>query len=1327
MFEMGDRKFIIWRFCIVLTVIGFRNASEQRSARRDGNIILGALFPVHRPPHDTSRYTRSCGEIWEQYGIHRTEMFFLTLEEINSNPKILPNITLGWDIRDSCWYSPIALEQSIDFIKTSIASMDENKMNDSLPSCGRGRSGKPIAGLIGPGSSQNTIQVQNMLQMFHIPQIGYSATSMDLSNKNLYKYFLRVVPSDTYQAQALIDVVLRYNWTYISTVHSEGNYGEKGLEEFRNLAKTKNVCIANAEAAPSVDNDLAFNKIIETLLKTARARVIVCFCEGMTARRLMMAMKRIPKAREHFQILASDGWADRPDVVSGIEDIAVGAITVKLMSSPIPSFDTYFRSLKPENNSRNPWFREYWQWKFKCYLPWLPAEEQDKKQDRPCTGKEIIKDVVQDAKLGFVVKAIYALAHALHNMQQDLCEDSGICDNMAVLDGGLFLEYLLNVSFSYEGESVFFDEFGDPPPRYYIVNYQKHMTWNVNESYKYEMIGSWNSGVLTMDDNRVYWPQHNHGHATKSICSDECPKGHIKKVHDIACCWVCTPCQDNEIIIDSETCLPCSLGWWPNPNLTECVTIPIEYITWWNTEAMVALITACFGMFVTLWVGLVFIRHNNTPVVKASTRELMYIILIGVMMAFCSNFVLVARPTLVTCYFTRILPGMSFSLIYGSLVTKTNRIARILEGTKKIITKKPRFMSASAQVIITCIIIGVECAIITIMLVIEPADSKFDYPEPKRVKLICNTTTMGIIVPLGFDLVLIAMCTLYAIKTRNLPENFNEAKFIGFSMYTTCVIWLGFMAIYFGSERKVITMSVSVSLSAYVALVLLFFPKVYIIIWAPEKNTRSAFTTSKDVRCHIGSISCASGESIDLIRDVKQIDGLKVPAGRRRASFFQRLRYGGTGHHKRHQNASTSRLKRDATGKIRRENSFHVSATAGNSSSKGGSFSWAKMSAAGTSEEDRLSTISSKDGSEEVKRKHSLYRRDFGCQTEPELMESILNMPYLRRRCSQRIQRTRAIDEDYASVKFSPNNSMKVRYHRTPTDPVKPGKGPAIQQSKTTNRGDCRTFLFPGYSDSPLSTSDDIENEEDFEYYDSISDLLKAHKITPVYIDKKTPVCVNDKSMSTYLNPLGNRDINDSSIEEDSEKPLLNGDKKSPESEDQDGGVHLVVENNIDGTNTSVLKESPSSNSPFHVVTIEHNQTNHTGNVPETIDIPTQKCNQRNSICNESPKDIPMNSINAKRRSSSPIFSRISCHSLNISDSNDQNRRRPSALSQGSNISARDNAVQSFPGCKSADDMATTDFAKPVETKDKSMVEFQTFLRERGVELDMNYVESSEV
>lgn len=294
--------------------------------------------------------------------------------------------------------------------------------------------------------------------------------------------------------------------------------------------------------------------------------------------------------------------------------------------------------------------------------------------------------------------------------------------------------------------------------------------------------------------------------------------------------------------------------------------INIEHIEWSDTEALIGMGLACFGIVATLWISLVFMRHNNTAVVKASTRELTYIILLGISISYSTTFPLVAKPSLLTCYLTRILPGFSFSLIYGALVTKTNRIARILAGSKKkIMTRKPRFMSASAQVVITCIIIGIECAIITVMLILEPADSKLTYPAKTRVKLTCNATTIGIIVPLGFDIFLIVMCTLYAIKTRNLPENFNEAKFIGFTMYTTCVIWLAFVPIYFGSDNKVITMCLAITLSATVALVLLFFPKVYIIICKPEKNNRSAFTTSKDVRCHIGSASSRaySSDSMD--------------------------------------------------------------------------------------------------------------------------------------------------------------------------------------------------------------------------------------------------------------------------------------------------------------------------------------------------------------------------------------------------------------------------------------------------------------------------------
>lgn len=206
-------------------------ASSQRSvARMDGDVIIGALFSVHHQPPAEKVPERKCGEIREQYGIQRVEAMFHTLDKINADPVLLPNITLGSEIRDSCWHSSVALEQSIEFIRDSLISIRDDRdggsrcLSDSQPQP-QSRLKKPIAGVIGPGSSSVAIQVQNLLQLFDIPQIAYSATSIDLSDKTLYKYFLRVVPSDTLQARAMLDIVKRYNWTYVSAVHTEGRYG----------------------------------------------------------------------------------------------------------------------------------------------------------------------------------------------------------------------------------------------------------------------------------------------------------------------------------------------------------------------------------------------------------------------------------------------------------------------------------------------------------------------------------------------------------------------------------------------------------------------------------------------------------------------------------------------------------------------------------------------------------------------------------------------------------------------------------------------------------------------------------------------------------------------------------------------------------------------------------------------------------------------------------------------------------------------------------------------------------------------------------------------
>nr|XP_006625935.2 PREDICTED: metabotropic glutamate receptor 1 [Lepisosteus oculatus] len=671
-------------------------SSSRSVARMDGDIVIGALFSVHHQPPAENVPERKCGEVREQYGIQRVEAMFHTLDRINSDPTLLPNITLGCEIRDSCWHSSVALEQSIEFIRDSLISIRDDKDGsrwciDGIPSNLPPRTKKPIAGVIGPGSSSVAIQVQNLLQLFNIPQIAYSATSIDLSDKTLFKYFLRVVPSDILQARALLDIVKRYNWTYVSAVHTEGNYGESGMEAFKDLAAMEGLCIAHSDKIYSNAGEKHFDRLLRKLReRLPKARVVVCFCEGMTVRGLLMAMRRLGVAGE-FLLIGSDGWADRDEVIEGYEQEAVGGITMKLQSEEVTSFDDYYLKLRLNTNTRNPWFPEFWQHRFQCRIPGHPLENHNFK--KTCTG---------------------------------------------------------------------------------------------------------------------------------------------------------------------------------------CEPIPLRYLEWSNAESIAAVVFSCLGILVTMFVTFIFVLYRDTPVVKSSSRELCYIILAGIFLGYICPFTLIARPTVASCYLQRLLVGLSSAMCYSALVTKTNRIARILAGSKKkICTRKPRFMSAWAQVVIASILISVQLTLEITLIIMEPPEPIKSYPSIREVYLICNTSNLGMVAPLGYNGLLIMSCTYYAFKTRNVPANFNEAKYIAFTMYTTCIIWLAFVPIYFGSNYKIITTSFSVSLSVTVALGCMFTPKMYIIIAKPERNVRSAFTTSDVVRMHVGDgkIACRSNSLLNMFRRKKPATG----------------------------------------------------------------------------------------------------------------------------------------------------------------------------------------------------------------------------------------------------------------------------------------------------------------------------------------------------------------------------------------------------------------------------------------------------------------------
>ncbi|KAF7206511.1 metabotropic glutamate receptor 5-like [Nothobranchius furzeri] len=860
----ADQRLYVRLFAVLLVLgpdvtwlVHAQNNEKRRLAHIPGDIIIGALFSVHHQPPADKVHERKCGAVREQYGIQRVEAMMHTLDRINADPTILPNISLGCEIRDSCWHSAVALEQSIEFIRDTLVSNDEEESQarcaaeaGSLLLQGK----KPIVGLIGPGSSSVAIQVQNLLQLFNIPQIAYSATSMDLSDKSLYKYFMRVVPSDMQQARAMVDIVKRYNWSYVSAIHTEVTswpclqLARPLMNRYKmiRLRSTPSLQVIKVERKPS--------SLLQFLCSLVRlSGVCVCVCVKRT---IMCFLFKIKTAVSVFLfLLSSDGWADRYDVTDGYQREAAGGITIKLKSAYVNWFDDYYLNLKPDSNLRNPWFPEFWQHRFQCRLRGHPQENT--KYNRTCTWRESLRhQYAQDTKMGFVINAIYSMAYGLHAMQQVLCPGyKGLCENMRPIDGRKLLDFLMRTNFTgVSGEAILFDQNGDSPGRYEIMNFKQIG----EDEFSYIHVGSWDQGGLKMNDEEIW---SNSSEVIQSVCSTPCQKAQIKVIRkgEVSCCWTCTPCKENEFVFDEYTCQACVLGSWPTDDLKGCEPIPVQYVRWGDPEPIAAVVFACLGLLATLFVTSVFIKFWDTPVVKSSSRELCYIILAGICFGYLCTFSLIAKPHIIYCYLQRLGIGLSPAMSYSALVTKTNRIARILAGSKKkICTKKPRFMSACAQLVIAFLLILLQLGIIVALLIIEPPDVIHDYPSIREVHLICNLTTLGVVAPLGYNGLLILSCTFYAFKTRNVPANFNEAKYIAFTMYTTCIIWLAFVPIYFGSNYKIITMCFSVSLSATVALCCMFVPKVYIMLVKPEKNVRSAFTTSTVVRMHVGDAKKAA-------------------------------------------------------------------------------------------------------------------------------------------------------------------------------------------------------------------------------------------------------------------------------------------------------------------------------------------------------------------------------------------------------------------------------------------------------------------------------------
>ena len=830
--------------------------------REGKDIVLGGLFTVHYDGVNASN-DGVCGQVIWDHGMQMLEAMLYAIDIINSDPDLLPNITLGFDIRDTCKRENVALDETIDFVFSN-GQLELESCHSLI--VGNISTSAPVLAVIGGFESFVSIPVAGFLRLFEMPQISYGSSSTVLNNRERYTYFYRTFPPDDNQAGAMVDLILYFEWDHVSTINSNNLYGQPGIEQFHKLAKDKNICIDLNEAITD-EFELSDYRTLASKLMNSTADVVVLFASGHHAESILTALRNLQlelNKTRHFLWLASDAWAEIKD--PQYSEITAGRFGFIPLSETIHPFNEYFSKLLPNNNLRNPWFEDLYNEVYKCFINCSNASLTDR------SGYK------QFSVVPLVIDAVYSAAHALNDFFNDNCNKPLIwfSDNQTCLgqteelSGKTLLEYIKNVSFtSPTGNKIKFDEKGNVEAKYRIWNYQVERDCKkCPETYNLVNVGYWDATAASTNRLKL------NPNVTKQFGFNEsgdiidqlnsqcqaCSLGFIKREVVASCCGTCDPClgQNYTNTTSSKECQMCPQYMWGNNPLTGsngCVDIEESYLKPSDGWSIVLILLAIIGLLAVVFVSGVFIYFWNTPIVKSSGREQMVLLLTGITLCFLITVVFIPKPSVAVCTLQRIGAWFCFALIISGLFIKLVRITRIFLSKK--ISTRPKCISPMYQIMFTFLLVGVEMVFILISLnVVSPGVTKnqvnntqntYDFPI---LALQCTAPHAAL---LGIQMLYLSSLMIVsnglAILTIRFPENFNESRYVAFSTFALGLTWIAFILTYVATEAKYqsAVISVAIQLSALAVLVCLFGPRVFIMIVWPSQNvmTTSTNNTSK--------------------------------------------------------------------------------------------------------------------------------------------------------------------------------------------------------------------------------------------------------------------------------------------------------------------------------------------------------------------------------------------------------------------------------------------------------------------------------------------------
>uniref|UniRef100_A0A3Q3B4I1 Extracellular calcium-sensing receptor-like n=1 Tax=Kryptolebias marmoratus TaxID=37003 RepID=A0A3Q3B4I1_KRYMA len=800
----------------------------------DGDFVIGGVFSIHHKLYTVIyNYTtkpeppRCTGSLNSRVlRFFRTMIF--AIEEINNSTELLPGIKLGYQIYDSCVSVPVAVHVAFQLSngQDPVFYKDNNCSHYGM-----------VMAVIGDSGSTPSISISRIIGSFNVPLVSPFATCACLSDKQQYPTFFRTIPSDQFQADALAKLVKHFGWTWIGAVRSDSDYGNNGMASFLDAAKREGICVEYSEAFFRTDPRSKIQRIAN-VIRRSTAMVIVAFTASGDMSVLLEELASAPSPPRQW--IGSEGWITDPLLLSF--SFCAGAIGVAIQQSVIPGLRDFLLDLSPTELAASSVLTEFWEDAFNCSL---------KTSEKVCDGTEDIKtlknpytETSQLRAANMVYKAVYAVAHAIHNAVCQKTNHTTQCDKHIRLETKQVFTELKKVNFSRNGYPVSFDANGDPVAFYELVNWQK----SESEIIELVTVGYYDASLPKGQEfhiNRnITWIEG----GTKvpvSVCSESCPPGTRKVLQKgkPICCYDCIPCPEGEIsnMTDSPDCFPCSSEFWPNAERDVCFPKPVEFLSFDEVLAIILATFSVIGSCLAIITGAIFFRHRATPIVRANNSELSFLLLFSLTLCFLCSLTFIGAPSEWSCMLRHTAFGIIFVLCISCVLGKTVVVLMAFKATLPG-SNVMKWFGPPQQRITVVFFTFIQVLICTVWLVLSPpfpVKNLTTYKE--KIILECALgSAVGFWAVLGYIGLLAVFCFVLAVLARKLPDNFNEAKLITFSMLIFCAVWITFIPAYFSSPGKfTVAVEIFAILASSFGLILcIFAPKCFIILFQPEKNSK---------------------------------------------------------------------------------------------------------------------------------------------------------------------------------------------------------------------------------------------------------------------------------------------------------------------------------------------------------------------------------------------------------------------------------------------------------------------------------------------------------